>query len=323
MNKKIVTVFAVVALSLPAIAQGALQLPACWQDAIKQKVDYSTFNYSIKTLEKSLLLTIPVTKQFFDKDSDAAQIPFQETAQYRQLTNVETYPSIAGCKAYALDDHWVVAGGTCLWNGRHTVEFNDKSDIFATGLVEPNPAEENLQINGTAITWKDNLFIQPHEHQVPHIILVRVPANTGLSRRLQRWPKINILAFKHATPADLKDGKFYINSARYGLNVVRERSLEPNPVSTTVTLQDKRGELSGVSTDPLAYMKKGHLYWIGVNDGITHLRYGNLLGDWDGKTSNKYFCFTPDDAAFIKQTISSHDPAAWQRIEQRKGLEIL
>ena len=323
MNKKVLTVFAVTLLAVPACAQQTgTFMPKHWQDALKQKVDYSTFDYSIKTLEKPLLLTIPVTKQFFEIDSHAADIPFPETAQYRQLKDVETYPSLAGCKAYALDQNWVIAGGTCLWNGRHTIEFNDKSDEYATGLVEPNPAEKNLQINGTAIAWKNNLFIQPHEHQVPHVILVRVPANTSMSRRLQNWPKINILAFEHVTPADLKGGKFYINSARYGLNVVRERSLA-EAVSTSVTVQDKLGELSGVSTDPLAYMNAGRLRWIGVNEGITHLRYGNLLGDWDGETSNKYFCFTPEDITFIKQTISKYDPAAWQRIEKRKGLEIL
>lgn len=324
MNKKLLAVFAVCVLSLPAGAQGPLQLPARWQDAIEQNVAYSTFQQTMETLRKSLLLTIPVTKQYFPQDNPAATIPFQETAEYHSLKNIQTYPSTAGCKAYVLDENWVMAGGTCLWNGRHTVDFTPSSAtaIFATGLVEPNRAKYHLHINGKAIPLKENLFIQPHEHQAPHIILVRVPANTTLSHQLKNWPKINILAFENATPDSLTGGEFYIQSARFGTNAIHKRTLEKTSASL-VTLKDHIGQISGVSTDPLVYVKQGQLRWVGVNNGITVLRYGNLAGNWDGKPSNDYFYFTKEDVEFIQHTLVMHDPAAWQRIEQRKGLEIL
>ena len=326
MNKKVLTVFAVTLLAVPACAQQTgTFMPKHWQDALKQKVDYSTFENSINTLSKPLLLIIPVTKQYFYTDGPEADIPFTHTARYRQLETVETYPSQAGCKAYVLDEHWVMAGATCLWNGRHTVEFTDKSGKFATGLVEPNTEKKNLFINGTAITWKNNLFVQPHAQQAPHVILVRVPESTSLGKHLKKWPKINILAFEKNTPQDLvlwPNGHFYINTARFGLNVNRQRTIQ-KVENGTVTLQDRSGDLSGVSTDPLAYIQNGQLHWVGVNQGITKLYYGNLANDWDGQTSNDYFYFTKDDADFIKNTISKYDPAAWQRIEKRKGLEIL
>ncbi len=321
MNKKVLAAFAVIILALPACAQGALQLPTRWQEAVKQKVEYSTFESAMNILGKPLLLTLPVTKQYFDMDDYGADIPFNETASYRKLSHVQTYPSTTGCKAYALDEHWIVAGGTCLWNGRHNIEFTDRSGIFATGLVELDASRQNLFVNGTAIAWKNNLFVQPHENQVPHVILVRIPADTSLARSLKKRMKINIAVFEHLTPAGLVNGDFYINTARFGLNVNRQRTI--HQVSDgVVTLQDRMGDLSGVSTDPLAYIKYGQLHWIGVNQGITNLRYNNLASDWDGETSNDYFYFTKQDADFIKGTISAHDPAAWQRIEQRKGLEI-
>ncbi len=322
MNKKLLATLAISILALPAAAQGALQLPLRWHEAVQQKVDQVSFDRAMTTLNKSLVLQIPVTKQFFDRDSMEADIPTSETAQYRKLQNVHTYHSTTGCKAYVLDEHWVMAGGTCLWNGCHTIEFTDKSGKFATGLVEPNPAEKALYINGKAITWKDNLFIQPREHQAPHVILVRVPAAASTSLHLNSWPKINVLAFKTQSPLNLKGGQFYINTAHFGLNTNFKRNLLPNSVATMVTLQDNLGDLSGVSTDPLAYLKNNRLRWLGVNMGVTELRHNNLLGDWDGKPSNDYFTFTAQDAQFIKDTISKHDPAAWKRIEARKGLEI-
>ena len=323
MNKLLLAVFAVSMFTVPACAQGALQLPPHWQDALKQQVSTSTFQHAMTTLGKPLLLTIPVTKQYFLRNSSEAEIPFNETARYRQITNAETYPSTAGCKAYALDEHWVLAGGTCLWNGRHNIEFTDKSGAFATGLVEPDPARKDLQINGSKIPWANHLFIQPHEHQVPHVILVHVPESSSLSRRLKNWPKINVYAFQTKTPAFLQGGDFYIHTARFGLNLARKRTLERVNTSKTVTLKNETGDLSGVSTDPLMFMSHGQLHWVGANNGITNLRYGNLLGDWDGETSNEYFYFTAQDAQFIKETILRHDPVAWLRIEARKGLEIL
>ena len=322
MNKKILAAFVVTILTLPAAAQGALQLPPRWQEAVHQRVDYSTFAYAMQTLDKSLLLTIPVTKQYFPTYSVHTLIHFQNTASYRQIAT-DIYPSTAGCKAYALDENWVIAGGTCLWNARHTIDVTPKSVdmVFATGLVEPNLAKE-LQINGSNIEMGSHLFVQPHEYQVPHIILVRVPASSPLNKRLKNWPKINIFAFEHTTPAHLQGGKFYINTARFGLNASRQRNIQ-TVANGVVTLQDNIGELSGVSTDPLMYIKNGQLHWIGVNQGITNLRYDNLAGDWDGEPSNDYFYFNKADADFIKQTISTQDPAAWQRIEARKGLEIL
>ncbi len=324
MNKKLIIAALLITFNLPAASQGALQLPPHWQEALKQKVSTSLFERTMKTLDKSLLLTIPVTKQYFATDGYEASIPFTQTAQYRQLNGVDAYPSTAGCKAYALDEHWVMAGGTCLWNGRHTIDFTPRSAtaIFATGLVELDASKKDLQLNGVKIPWANNLFIQPREYQAPHVILVRVPESSALARRLKNTPKISVYAFEHTTPANLQDGDFYINTARFGFNANRQRTVK-NVSDGVVTLQDHTGDLSGVSTDPLAFIKHGQLRWIGVNQGITNLRYGNLAGDWDGETSNNYFYFNKADADFIKNTISTYDPAAWQRIEARKGLEIL
>ena len=329
--KKIVAVCTFIAVSLPILAQGPLQLPRHFYESMKQNGGYTaSFETMMQTLDKPLLLTIPVTKQYCPKSSRWNQmISFEDTAGYRTLGEefdvVKTYPSTAGCKAYALDEHWVMAGGTCLWNARHTTDFtpSSASDIFDTGLVEPNVQEKNLKVNGGKIAWRNNLFIQPREHKAPHVILVRVPEKSGVAELLKRWPKINLLAFSHTHPLDLEGGEFYINSSRFGSNSSHKRTLTSKHNVATGTLKDRTGQISGVSTDPLVFIKNNKMRWMGVNQGVTELRYGNLAGDWDGKPSNEYFYFNAEDAAFIKDTISKHDPAAWQRIEARKGLEIL
>ena len=119
MNKKLLATWVVSVLSLPAIAQGSLQLPKNWQDAIQQQVSVVEFNNTLEVLEKSIVLTIPVTKQYFSFDIAKTElIPSYDTLSYRELSQkypeeVKTYPSTAGCTAYALDEHWVMAGGTC------------------------------------------------------------------------------------------------------------------------------------------------------------------------------------------------------------------
>ena len=323
MNKKVLIALTITLLSFPVCAQTTgTFMPKHWQEALEERMNYATFEHAMGSLEKPLLLTIPVTKQFFSKNDMANFINYANTAEFRKLDKTETYPSTAGCKAFVLDEHWVIAGGTCLWNGRHTIEFTDKSGKFATGLVEPDATRKNVKIDGHSIALDNNLFVQPHETKVPHVILVRVPASSGLYKQLQRWPKVNILAFDKSSPTTLKNGTFYINTARFGLNTVRKRSLSSKTKSTSIVLQDKKGELSGVSTDPLMYLQKGKLYWIGVNEGITNLRYNNLLGDWDGEISNSYFSFNTQDMTFIKDTISKVDPTAWERIVKRNGIEI-
>lgn len=332
MNKKILAVLTTIAVSLPAVAQGPLQLPKNWKEALQQKVNSTTFDNALNALDKFLLLTIPVTKQYFPQVyGHLGTLSTDDAASYRQLqqefAEIKTYPSTAGCKAYALDEHWVMAGATCIWTGGHMLNFDpyssDDTEKFFTGLVEPNPNVKDLKINKEQIPWQANLFIQPREHKAPHVILVRVPENTSLASLLKRQPKINILAFKNTTPADLQGGEFYINSARFGINATHKRTLTPQQTKSGVVTLKERTSISGVSTDPLAYIKAGKMRWVGVNQGVTELRYNNLAGNWDGKPSNEYFYFNEEDAHFIKETISQHDPAAWQRIEARKGLEIL
>ena len=281
MNKKLLAAFVFLAVSLPSCAQDTgTFMPKHWQTAIEQKTTQATFENVIKTLEKPLTLVIPITKQFFDKNGYEAEISFNQTEALRKLEGVQVYPSTVGCKAYVLDEHWIMAGATCLWNGRHNITFTDRSGEYATGLVEPDTNRENLKINEVAIPWKNNLFVQPHETEVPHVILVRVPQDSKLSKRLQNWPKINVLAFNKTIPEILTNGKFYVNSARFGLNSVSARIVLPDHVNDGDVKVVDGWNFSGLSTDPLAYVEKGKLHWIAVNRGIMEARYNNLLGDW-------------------------------------------
>jgi len=267
----------------------------------------------LEPVKKHFTLKIPVTKQFFPKFNHPCAEIEPEDSERLAACKAEVFPTTTACKAYALNDSWILAGGTCVWNGRHNVEMANLE--YKTGLVEQDNSRP-LKIDRTEIPVQNNLFIQPHAKSFPHVILVRVPKQyTSLTARLHAAPKMRILTFAQSNPFKLLQGTFFIHTARFGTNKIFQRTLLADSLKDGyVSVQEKASDFAGTSTDPLVFLRNGKLYWIGVNEGVTEVSYGNLLGDQHARTSAKYFYFTKKDKQFIEQTISEHDPQSWQEI---------
>ena len=285
-----------------------------------RKEDHETLNAQIqrnmaiqKQIQSTLTIEVPVTKQYFT-DEDEVHFNFANSARYRTRHHAPRYKSTVGCKAYALDDHWLIAGAVCLWNGRHTVHIKGKT--YPTGLIEEDFSQTYLKVNGIEIPMDGNLFIQPRFTIAPHFMLVRVPQDSELAATVQKMPKINILGLAHTNPLNLEKGSFHVNTSRFGGDSARWRRLDTYDDTThTITIKEHLEELSTLSNDPLLYVFQDQVYWIGINDGIM-LTFPN--GKWDGKPSKSFVTFNDwDDFAFIQRTITEQDPAAWPRVTQR------
>lgn len=268
-------------------------------------------------IQATLTVEIPVTKQYLT-DSAHNKIDFSDSAYYRTLRHVPTYQSSVGCKAYALDDHWLIAGAACLWNGRHAVRLKGKN--YPTGLVEEDLSKIYLEVDGIQVPMSNNLFVEPRFTLLPHLLLVRVPQDSKLADIVKDMPKIHILSLSHINPLFLKTGSFYVNTSRFGLNASRLRRLDSyNAATTTITIRENFDDLASLSNDPLLYVSQDTVYWIGINKGIM-VTFPNR--NWDGQPSKNFVTFNNWDIDFIQRTITRQDPQAWPRIAPRLHKEI-
>lgn len=260
-------------------------------------------------VEATLTVEIPVNKQYLTNPDDT-YIHFSNSAEYRTRRNIPTYKSTVGCKAYALDDHWLIAGAVCLWNGRHQVNINGKK--YQTGLIEEDSSQTYLKVNDTQIPMKGNLFVQPRFTMLPHFLLVRIPQDSPLAATVQQMPKVNILALAHTNPLQLQKGLFYVNTSRFGWDTARTRIPEAYDATTnTITIRELFDDLASLSNDPLLYAFQNKIYWIGINNGVMVAKPN---AGWDGQSSKEFVTFSNIDLDFIRRIIGEQDPAAWPRI---------
>ncbi len=264
------------------------------------------------TIQSTLTVIVPITKQYFT-DTNKELKNCTNYASYRQYHNIPTYQSAVGCKAYALDDNWLIAGAGCLWNGQHKIHI--ERETYYTGLVEEN-CSKNLIIDYIPIPMQDNLFVQPRFTLLPHFLLVRVPKNSKLAAVVKKMPKIDILSFVSANPLHLKGGTFYVNTSRFGLNKAKPRKLAAyNFKNKTVTIQEDLDDLASLANDPLLYVSQDNkVYWIGINDGVMEAYPSHR---WDAKPSKNFIVFENGDLDFIQRIITEQDPSAWPRIAPR------
>jgi len=281
-------------------------------DRLEPLMEKNNPENSLEPLKQYFTLQIPVTKQFFQESDVCTNVSPENTRDLRNCP-AERFTSATGCKAYALNEHWLLAGATCFWNGRHNVEIDNLE--YKTGLVQAD-ASRPLKIAETEIPLKNNLFVQPHENFFPHVILVHVPNGyPQLTERLRNTPKMRILTFSQSNPFKLLQGAFFIHTSRLGTDNISQHTLLADSLKNgAVTVEEKSSGLSGTSTDPLAFLRNDKLYWLGINEGVTEIPYGNLAGKWKSHPSADYFYFTEADKQFIEDTIFTKDPQSWQAI---------
>ncbi len=309
MKKYIALCLFVLSITLPTKAQYLFtrQEHAWLKATIERSV---ALNHNI---ESFITVQIPIRKQYLTDPLDA-NIDFADSAEYRTRRGAPSYQSNVGCKAYALDDNWLIAGAVCLWNGRHSVYRDGK--IYKTGLVTEDSSRK-LLVGGISVPLEGHLFVQPRFTLLPHFILVRVPQDSFLKFVVQSMPKINILGLTHTNPLNLKNGTFFVNTSRFDWNVARPRRLNSfarATKKTTVTIHESFDNLATLSNDPLFYVSNDELYWIGTNEGVM-VSYPN--GEFNKHSSKDFITFNNSDLDFIKRVITEQDPAAWPRISKR------
>ena len=321
MKKVLFSLFALLGCIGVTVAQ---PMPKGWQKDVenyahRQLLRQQELNIKA-TLGAPLLLEIPITKQYFTEDSESANFNFQDSHLYRTHPT-PTYRSTVGCKAYAISDHWIMAGASCLWNARHEITWKNRR--YATGLTEVDFSAKYLKVDGEQIPLEGNFFTQPAFTLLPHVILVHIPPHSKTAQKIRTLPKPEILAFVQNEPSDFPHDKCFINSSRFGLDVTRERKLQGNAdtYAGTVTVKDNWRNYAGLSTDPIFFTAGNKVLWFGFNDAVTVALPATT--HWQGKSSTDYVYFNAADLEFIKHTIQQKDPQAAKHIAQRLHLDGL
>lgn len=249
------------------------------------------------------------------------------------LISTTSLHKVTGCKAYAIDEHWLLMGAACLYEPAKIKEKETFSlDPDGMVILQRNGYNKDSYSLRKNLNGKRDLEVFVGDN----IVLLKFDPKQGgdkyaaFCELLQTAPKINILAFNKTTPENVP-GTFKIHTARFGVNGLRERQLKNvYPAEELFTFQEKRKDLSGTSTDPafltnapdLANQAPGirqNTYWMGVNTAPTV--WGEAKGSapttWDGKPGPYYHYFTLKDVEFIKKTLSKQDPAASKRVKER------
>ena len=140
------------------------------------------------------------------------------------------------CKAYSLDENWLLAGGTCI-----------------EAMMEPR-LKSKLKIGAFSIPMKNNFFMQQAAH--PHVFLIRVPHakafQTFRETLLSQKEKITFLAFSDNTHVSLLNGQLFVDTSPIDKS---KYSVEPGII---------RAENSqGNAGDPLLFIRT-KCYWLAV-----------------------------------------------------------
>lgn len=226
--------------------------------------------------------------------------------------NDATYKADYRCKAYKLDEHWIILAGTC----GNSVNSDIAEDGDHTYLKRHGFKFVQAYWAGRAVSpfvYKKN----------DHVMLLR----TGDGFTLKA-PYVKILAT--SAPQNLfsltagKDYDAVINTSRFGLNAARTRTLKPKTIQGD-QFELRKGflGLSGSATDPMFIRDtQGEVFIAAYN--VASMRYYfkdhpfQVRGSTepDGDYSNTWFSLTEDDLKFIKETVSAY-PGDWERIKNR------
>ena len=212
------------------------------------------------------------------------------------------------CKAYALDEHWLILAGTCtkamqaiLATRWHNSYYGD-SEAFSIQISEYfsdrtiGMMTENGLINDvkTHMAYNDRLLLIWND-EAEH-----------------RAPFVNVLAT--ASPyylQFLQDHKhtLKIHTARFGSNRPFRRKIRPGTICENhFQLDEDWTDLSGTYTDPLFVINPaGNEFLTAFNNAV---QFFNV-------TSDTWYGLTYVDLLFIKVTVQKYRPQDWARIKTR------
>ncbi|MBO7190755.1 MAG: hypothetical protein J6V32_01410 [Elusimicrobiaceae bacterium] len=213
-----------------------------------------------------------------------------------------------GCKAYALHPNWLILSGRCA----APMGVSDKeADMWLTSnkqeVVEHELFPYGSDQKGMKIEYNNNVMLlwqKKAEYTAP---FVKVLAMSSKDKLFSLWNA---------------RGSLQINTARLGLNAVRERDFleESMQGSGNLFLLDESFyDLSGTASDPaFLSIESGDEYLIGYNNGLMDYKTcADGARVWCGKKSDTWYRLTKADLEFIKQTVLENRPQDWAEIQPR------
>lgn len=263
-------------------------------------------------IEENIRVNFQISESMYREETDEIEYP-GETLHYDRA-EVGPYKADLACKAYALDSNWLILAGTCMRYSKDPVVANGREYKHRTGRkVISSFAPEgfyaipasNFETNGNVmLLWTDK---------------------KENAAKLGKLPKVNVLAV--SSPAKLfalsADNIFKINTARFGSDAIRERTLKSKSINgNKFQLDESLTDLSGTATDPLfLFTPTGREFLVGYNNGelayALQIDFNDIIHTYDGRKSKDYYSLSLNDLNFIKKVVQKHRPADWKRIKQR------
>ncbi|WP_428049087.1 hypothetical protein [Candidatus Avelusimicrobium caledoniensis] len=262
------------------------------------------FSSNSNALEKN------ITASFTLRGGKLERHPITNNSKHTEDDSVEqvTVSSSVSCKAYALDEHWLILAGTCMQaiqNNLRTKWHNIYGDreAFEIQLSEGFFSERTIGL----ITEKGLIDdIKTHTANNNHVMLIWNDSPK------YRAPFVNVLAI--ASPYWLaflqeKNNQLKIHTARFGTNNTYTRTVKYGTISENkFSLDESWYELSGTYTDPLFLINAvKNEFLAGYNDAVQFYQ----------TTSDKWYSLSYVDLVFIKDTVQKNRPQDWQRIKTR------
>lgn len=243
---------------------------------------------------------------------------FSGSSQFKfDMSEIGPYKADLACKAYVLDSHWLIVSGTCMRPSNEKINFFDLvyskrkdrqilSPFEISGFPIPDaiPAQNIAYNRNIMLLWTDN---------------------KQLVSFLKKIPAVNVLAVRSAKNlfALSAASTFKVNTARFGLDAIRERTLKADSYDNNYfQLNEGLLDLSATATDPLFLVSKtGKEFLVGFNNGLLsytlQITQNDIWETFDGKPSADFFPLTLEDLNFIKSTVLNIRPQDWISIQPR------
>ena len=232
-------------------------------------------------------------------------IKLQIRTHFTNTSPQTDYLSYTSCSAVKIDNHWLLASLAC----RDTTPVTTLHDIHGN-LISQTVQEHRISgiKVGSAAIDKEDIFIDENSQ----LILIRAnEANTSLLDELADSESVADLLITN-DPRTILDTlkQTYLNRQRQivGGRRVVEVAIQQYDIGTKCYWV-KRSIFDGKAGDPLFVSLEGFpgvKFLAGLNSAP--ISWGEI------QTGQEYRALDSQAYAFIRNTVSTHDAAAWQRI---------
>ena len=270
-------------------------------DVINKKV-VSAVNSNKDAIKGNIRVDFQISEKLYNADQAD-----------ESLIEVGPFKADLACKAYALDNNWLILAGTCM---HYSPDPVDRYGVRYT---------ERLERKVISPFKTEKFAIPANNYATNNNIMLLWADNEKMSAALKAVPKVKVLAVSSPDTLFTFSAKnpFKINTARFGSNAIKTRRLKSQSANGKMfQLEEGLTDLSGTATDPIFLMMPNNREFLaGYNNGIMNyvlqLTFDDIFRTFDGKRSPNYFSLTLEDLNFIKRTVQEQRPEDWNHIKNR------